>query len=341
MKFNLINKYEDWEALKTEWDELLKNSICRYPFLEFWYSQNWWQTLGGGEWPAENSELKIITARENDQLIGIAPLFSSFKDGSPMALRFIGQVEITDYLDFIALPSSLEAFLSGMLDFIDTKSEFETKRLELVNFRDDSPSTTLFEELCRQKGRSVNSEVLQPAPTIFLPSTWDDYLQGLSKKQRHEVRRKERNLERDFEAELIFSNECCDLDVEIVNFIAMMANEEEKQKFLTPLMEKSMIEMAKAAQKASCLSLASLYLNGEQAAAYLNFIRDDRIWVYNTGWNPKFSNASPGWALLTKLIQWGIENGMKEVDLMRGDEDYKYRFGASDRQVLQIVSDRP
>ena len=341
MKFNLINKYEDWEALKTEWDELLKNSFCRYPFLEFWYLQNWWQTLGGGEWPAENSELKIITARENDQLIGIAPLFSSFKDGSPMALRFIGQVEITDYLDFIALPSSLEAFLSGMLDFIDTKSEFETKRLELVNFRDDSPSTTLFEELCRQKGRSVNSEVLQPAPTIFLPSTWDDYLQGLSKKQRHEVRRKERNLERDFEAELIFSNECCDLDVEIVNFIAMMANEEEKQKFLTPLMEKSMIEMAKAAQKASCLSLASLYLNGEQAAAYLNFIRDDRIWVYNTGWNPKFSNASPGWALLTKLIQWGIENGMKEVDLMRGDEDYKYRFGASDRQVLQIVSDRP
>lgn len=341
MKFNLINKYEDWEALKTEWDELLKNSICRYPFLEFWYSQNWWQTLGGGEWPAENSELKIITARENDQLIGIAPLFSSFKDGSPMALRFIGQVEITDYLDFIALPSSLEAFLSGMLDFIDTKSEFETKRLELVNFRDDSPSIALFEGLCRQKGRIVDSEVLQPAPTIFLPSTWDDYLQGLSKKQRHEVRRKERNLERDFEAELIFSNECCDLDVEIVNFIAMMANEEEKQKFLTPLMEKSMIEMAKAAQKASCLSLASLYLNGEQAAAYLNFIRDDRIWVYNTGWNPKFSNASPGWALLTKLIQWGIENGMKEVDLMRGDEDYKYRFGASDRQVLQIVSDRP
>lgn len=341
MKFNLINKYEDWEALKTEWDELLKNSICRYPFLEFWYLQNWWQTLGGGEWPAENSELKIITARENDQLIGIAPLFSSFKDGSPMALRFIGQVEITDYLDFIALPSSLEAFLSGMLDFIDTKSEFETKRLELVNFRDDSPSIALFEELCRQKGRTVDSEVLQPAPTIFLPNTWDDYLQGLSKKQRHEVRRKERNLERDFEAELIFSNECCDLDVEIVNFIAMMANEEEKQKFLTPLMEKSMIEMAKAAQKASCLSLASLYLNGEQAAAYLNFIRDDRIWVYNTGWNPKFSNASPGWALLTKLIQWGIENGMKEVDLMRGDEDYKYRFGASDRQVLQIVSDRP
>ena len=31
---------------------------------------------------------------------------------------------------------------------------------------------------------------------------------------------------------------------------------------------------------------------------------------------------------------------MKEVDLMRGDEDYKYRFGASDRQVLQIISDR-
>jgi len=340
MKFNLINKYEDWEAIKNEWDELLKSSFCQYPFLEFWYLQNWWQTLGGGEWPAENSELKIIIARENDKLIGIAPLFSSSKDGSPKALRFIGQVEITDYLDFIALPSSLEAFLSGMLDFIDSSPEFETKRLELANFRDDSPSNALLEELARRKGRTVDSEVLQPAPTIFLPSTWEDYLQGLSKKQRHEVRRKERNLERDFEAELIFSNECCDLDVEMVNFIAMMRNEEEKRKFLSPLMETALIDTAKAAQKAACLSLASLYLNGEQAAAYLNFIKDDRIWVYNTGWNPNFSNASPGWALLTKLIQWGIENGMKEVDLMRGDEDYKYRFGASDRHVSQIVSDR-
>lgn len=339
MKFNLINNYEDWESINNEWDELLKSSFAQYPFLEFWYLQNWWQTLGGGEWSPENSELKIITARENDKLIGIAPLFSSFKDGSPKALRFIGQVEITDYLDFIALPSSLEAFLSGMLDYIDTNPEFETKRLELANFRDDTPSIALFEELSRQKGRTVDSEVLQPAPTIILPSTWEDYLQNLSKKQRHEVRRKERNLERDFEAELIFSNECCDLDVEMLNFIAMMRNEDDKAKFLSPLMETALIDMAKAAQKAGCLSLASLYLNGEQAAAYLNFIKDDRIWVYNTGWNPKFSDSSPGWALLTKLIQWGIENGMKEVDLMRGDEGYKYRFGASDRQVLQIVSD--
>jgi CelD/BcsL family acetyltransferase involved in cellulose biosynthesis len=38
--------------------------------------------------------------------------------------------------------------------------------------------------------------------------------------------------------------------------------------------------------------------------------------------------------LLAKMITWAIEKGLTEVDMMRGDEVYKYRFGGIDRHVV-------
>jgi CelD/BcsL family acetyltransferase involved in cellulose biosynthesis len=46
---------------------------------------------------------------------------------------------------------------------------------------------------------------------------------------------------------------------------------------------------------------------------------------------------SPGWVLLARQIEWAISAGFKEVDLMRGDEGYKYQFGGVDRFVWRAV----
>jgi CelD/BcsL family acetyltransferase involved in cellulose biosynthesis len=40
--------------------------------------------------------------------------------------------------------------------------------------------------------------------------------------------------------------------------------------------------------------------------------------------------------LLAKVIIWAIEHGLAEVDMMRGDEVYKYRFGGIDRHVVSF-----
>ncbi len=340
MELTLITSENEWKSLRPEWDQLVARSFRAYPFSEFWYLFNWWQTLGGGEWLVENSSPQIITAREDDVLVGIAPMFSSQKPGSELALRFIGQIEVTDYLDFICLPDKLETFLSHILDFIDESSNFKTKRLELANILEGSPSVAIMERLCLKKQRNFEVSVLQPSPGIRLPSTWEGYLQTLSKKQRHEVRRKERNTERDYRAELVFVQDSVDIDSEMKRFIELMRHDQQKVEFLTPLTEQYLLGLGKAAQEAGRLNLASLMLDGEQAASYLNFIFDNKLWVYNTGWDPEFSNASPGWALLVKLIRWAIENGLVEVDLMRGGEEYKYRFGGVDRHVVQVVVDR-
>lgn len=40
--------------------------------------------------------------------------------------------------------------------------------------------------------------------------------------------------------------------------------------------------------------------------------------------------------LLLYLIEHAIQNGRREFDFLRGNEEYKYRMGGQDRPVIEI-----
>ena len=115
-----------------------------------------------------------------------------------------------------------------------------------------------------------------------------------------------------------------------------MANDPEKDAFLTDIMINQMRESIHTAFNSGWLQLAFLEFGGVKAAGYLNFDDLNKIWVYNSGIDFDFYDLSPGWVLLAYLIQWSIEHGRSELDFMRGDEIYKYRFGGQDRFVLRV-----
>jgi CelD/BcsL family acetyltransferase involved in cellulose biosynthesis len=56
--------------------------------------------------------------------------------------------------------------------------------------------------------------------------------------------------------------------------------------------------------------------------------------------NRDFYEYSPGWVLLGYLLRWANEQGRSEFDFMRGNEEYKYRFGAIDRSVVRACLTR-
>jgi CelD/BcsL family acetyltransferase involved in cellulose biosynthesis len=102
-------------------------------------------------------------------------------------------------------------------------------------------------------------------------------------------------------------------------------------------MRQQMTKTIHCAFDEGCLQLSFLEIDGKKAAAYLSFDYLDRIWVYNSGLDRQFMEYSPGWVLLAYLLRWSNENHRSEFDFMRGDEDYKYRFGAIDRFVVRAV----
>jgi CelD/BcsL family acetyltransferase involved in cellulose biosynthesis len=339
MEFSLYKNFSDLAALAGDWNALLAESITHIPFLRYEYLSAWWATRGGGEWP--ESELAIVTANQDGRLAGIAPLFSTDnRDGEP-ALLLLGSIEISDYLDIIVRPADLSIFLPGMLDFIAQPAGPDWRLLDWHNLPEASPTLPVLRAEAEKRGWAFSLERTYHVPSIPLTGDFDTYLAGIDKKQRHEIRRKMRRAEESGHAvRWYIVEDGSSLEAEVQAFLELMAEDPQKAAFLTPAMRTTLHIIMRCAVEKGCLQLAFLEINGERAAAYLSFDYLDRIWVYNSGLDRKFQEYSPGWVLLGYLLKWANEHGRREFDFMRGNEDYKYRFGAVDRHVVRLTIDR-
>lgn len=338
MKLTIHNTFPE-PTFMPDWNALLAESITNVPFLRYEYLAAWWQTLGGGEW--KDAAPSVVTAHEADRLIGIAPLFQTInRDGLP-ALMLVGSIEISDYLDLIVRPADLSRFLGGLLDELASQPPEAWSVLDWYNLPDTSPTLPALKAEASNRGWTCAEEIYKPTPSIPLPGDWETYLSGIDKKQRHEIRRKMRRAEESGHAvRWYIVDDESRLDGEIDGFLTLMANDPEKAAFLSDAMRAQMRATAHSAFRNGFLQLAFMEVNGEKAAGYFNIDYGNKIWVYNSGLDRKFMELSPGWVLLGYLLQWANEHKRAEFDFMRGDEDYKYKFGGQNRHVLRVSVSR-
>jgi CelD/BcsL family acetyltransferase involved in cellulose biosynthesis len=326
--------HKDFSEITPEsWNGLAEQSIADTPFSRHEYLSQWWKTLGGGEW--QHAELILVSATENDQLIGIAPLFIADYDGQ-RALMLVGSIEISDYLDLIVHERDVPRFVSGLFDFL---SSFDDRwsALDWYNLPDASPTLAALKAEAEKRGWTHHEEVYRPTPRIPLNGSFEDYLSRIDKKQRHEIRRKMRRAaESDKTVRFYIVNGTEDIDSEIEAFFNLMIQSPEKEQFLHPAMREQLTATFQNAHTHGYLWLAFLEIEGATTAASLNFDYKNKLWGYNSGVSSEHRELSPGWVLLAHTIQWCCENGRYEFDFMRGDEEYKYRFGGVNQYVMRV-----
>ena len=335
MEFTHLTEFTD--SLIQEWRSLFDTGLTKVPFLRPEYLQTWWQTRGGGEWP-ETAQLVLISACENGKLVGLAPCFVAEREGK-RSLLLLGAIEISDYLDLIVSASQVEEFASGLLNYIKTElaTKYSLQQIELDNILEPSPTIPALQQASLALGLKIDVSPLQRAPYIPLNGDYEEYLARLDKKQRHEIRRKMRRmLELPEPTRWYIVSDPATLDEEIEAFLQLMAFDPEKQAFLTDKMKEQMRSSMRDAFKAGYLQLAFMCIGDARVASYLNYDFGNRIYVYNSGINPQYFEHSPGWVLLGHLLKWANENSRFEFDFMRGTEDYKYKFGGVDRQVMRV-----
>jgi CelD/BcsL family acetyltransferase involved in cellulose biosynthesis len=331
--------HQDFSEISEEdWNTLVEQSIADTPFSRHEYLSEWWKTLGGGEW--KNAELVLVSAREGNQLVGIAPLFITEYDGQ-RALMLAGSIEISDYLDLIVREADLPRFLSALLDFLGSRDAGNWSAIDWYNLPDSSPTLAALKAESERRGWTHHEEIYRPTPRIALNGSFDEYLSRVDKKQRHEIRRKMRRAaesEKDVRFHVI--DRTADIESEINAFFDLMVQDRNKEQFLHPEMREQMSVTIRNAFQRGYLWLAFLEVEGAKAAASLNFDYRNKLWGYNSGVGREHMELSPGWVLLAYVIQWCSENGRSEFDFMRGDEEYKYRFGGVNRYVMRSRSIR-
>ena len=229
-------------------------------------------------------------------------------------LSLVGDEDLTDYHS--PLGAGAGALLGGYLNDLPPGTRFRF---------DSLPSEAAAELAAGING--VEAVRHGAAFRIDLPASFDDFLAGLSKKERHELRRKYRRFEEVLGRPRLLGGTPDPVGV-FVELHRLAAGR--KGKFMTAKRESFFRELALLpATRVDILA-------GEAetpVAASIGFQDDRAYYLYNSAYDPRVAASSPGMVLLWKLFESAIEGGSVLFDFLKGDEDYKLRLGAQPRPL--------
>ena len=333
---------DGFAALKSEWNKLLERSRYNTVFLTYEWQTTWWECLGEGD-------LWIVAFRreDTDELVGIAPLYlvtpSAGDWTDKRKFNLVGCIEVSDYLDVIVMKGWEPQVYRAFYGWLCSNDAPAWDVLDLCNLPQESLTYQEFQKVIDPATFTVEIKQEDVAPQFALPLRYESYLQDqVEKKQRHEIRRKQRRAERETTVNFYYVEPQDNLVAEIDDFVALQqASREDKAEFMTPEMRHFFGVMAQRMQDMGWLRLCFLTLNGEKTAALLGFEYNNRYLLYNSGYDPDaFPHLSPGWVLVAYAIQYAIAVGNDVFDFMQGDEEYKYRFGSQDYAVMRVLVSR-
>ncbi|OGO20128.1 MAG: hypothetical protein A2Z15_03015 [Chloroflexi bacterium RBG_16_50_11] len=284
--------------------------------------QVWWQVFGDGV------KTYIRTIKQGDKVIGIAPLM--IKDG---AACLIGNTDVCDYLDFIVTPGKEQDFFSVLLD--DLKKN-NIKSLDLRHVRPDSTVLNDLVLLAEERKCGIVNEKEAVSFEMDLPASFDEYLERLSTKQRHEVRRKMRRLMEEGEIEYRFIEKDIELPAAVETFFKMFVESRpDKAAFLTEQMKSYFKLLVDRMADIGLVKLGVLELDKKPVAEIMCFDYNDCIYLYNSGYDPQYVSLSTG--LLSKVfaIKDSIEKGKKRFDFLKGAETYKGHLGGKEMPLYR------
>jgi CelD/BcsL family acetyltransferase involved in cellulose biosynthesis len=312
--------------VRAEWTGLLSQTADPIPFVTPAWQDVWLRHFQQGR------ATRILTARDGERLVGVAPMLC---DGTKA--EFVGHYSICDYMDVVAAPGFEQQFCSLVLDHLAADGITE---LDLRGIRDSSPTLVALTAAAPQSGFIAKPEDEALSPRVELPDAWEGYLNALSKKDRHEMRRKMRRLESgggDVEMQVITepAEACARLDT---LFHLMRISNHHKEEFLDrPGMEAFFRDMTETMAREGMVRFYFLTFDGQPVASVLNFDVGGQLYMYNSGYDPQYSHYAVGLMSKAMLIRDAIEQGRHSVDFMLGDESYKYDLGGKDQQVHRVV----
>jgi CelD/BcsL family acetyltransferase involved in cellulose biosynthesis len=277
----------------------------------------WWQNFGS------ESELYLRAIRHNGQILGVAPL--QLRDG---IASIIGSVNVCDYQDFVVSPGRENEFYQALIEDL---SQGNIKRLHLETIRPDSKIVQYLMPLAQKLGFKIDYHQSDVSSDLLLPATWDDYLTVLDGKQRHEIKRKIRNLQEAVVTNFHTITDKAGLLKATDEFLKLFPESRgDKAEFMTAEMQNYFRSLGGTLADTGLLRYASLDLNGKPIAMVMYFDYLDNYYLYNSAYDPAYRSLSVGIISKAMCINDAIEKGKKKFDFLKGAEVYKSYLGGQE-----------
>lgn len=309
-----------FSVLDQLWNEYGQVWKWHNPFITPPWLKSWWHVY------RSTNKLLLVRISRDGKVIGIAPLM--VVDNTA---RIIGSADLCDTGDLIIAPHEEKQFFAGLLDFLESH---QISRLLLEPVRPDSTVYAIASGKVRTAGWSCSTAPLDRMLEMALPPSWQEYLAGLSSKQRHEVRRKLRRLNEMGDIVLSDVGSASETEAAMTQFIQLFrSSRKDKDAFMNESRERFFRRLADELFAAGMLRLQEVSINNVLAAVVFCIEYANRLYLYNNGYNPEFRPASIGLMSKVLSIQAAIKANLAVYDFLGGTERYKYQLGG--REVMR------
>jgi len=328
----LIQSDEEFDSLKTEWEELYKTSGLGNPFLSYAWAKAWRSSL------CPESRLFILTYRRFGKLNGILPLRLENRFGIRV-LRFLVDGR-ADYLSALHNPSDQES-----ARILYRALAQRQKAWDLAIFRNWNDAILDLDPTLLPRTLLHESEAVIPAPYLALPEDWTELIRSGPPMLRQSKRKASRFARDGGTVELV-----CGAEPRMVNTITehFSAIESQSWKFGTSAVrfqseaDKRMLRMLLAPSALpNVIEIWLAFLHENPVAFLLNFKMANRTCYYQGAFDKRTSKLSPGAVLHYHAIKRSWEMGLREYDFMMGDEPWKQGWTNNERLLQQHVVYQP
>jgi CelD/BcsL family acetyltransferase involved in cellulose biosynthesis len=309
MSIEVITAPEELDALAPAWLDLCRKTQVT-PFQTPMWLLPWWRNFG-------SNDLTVIVSRDGDRIDAIAPLYILRDDESDESLGMFLGTGISDYLDVIGDASLV----------IDEMSKLNCQLWDLQQLQ---PSSSMLAAPLPD-GFSESVEDQEACPVLSLSGAFETLgSTHFQKKLRYYRRALERTGEVRIETPTAET-----LDDLLTSLFDLHAARWKRRDLPGVLADDASQAFHRDAAcrmlDAGMLRMYATRINDRIVAVFYGFALNGIVYYYLSGYDPGLEKLSIGTILVAHAVEQAVRNGATAFDFLRGAEEYKYAWGATDR----------
>jgi CelD/BcsL family acetyltransferase involved in cellulose biosynthesis len=318
IRFEEINSIQGLNSIRKEWSSLWMRCPSSTPFQSPEWLIPWWRHLG-------YDELFCVALWHGQTLVGLVPLAIT-NQGTERTVLLLG-TGVTDYLDGLWDPAYEEEAIKVFVTHL-TAQHF---RWDVCDFQELRPSSPLLKDCEILSHFSEEILIQENCPVLSLQeSAGKKPLLSRLKDYRYFLRKIEKLGRVQF-----LSPENSSL-AELLESLFRLHRARWAAKGCFGVLADRPIQFFHAEASVGLLQrgllrLCGLRLEGRIVAIFYGFADKTRIYFYLGGFDPSLEHLSLGTIMVGHVIEEALHEGVQEFDFLRGQENYKYKWGAVDR----------
>lgn len=339
MQIHTVCDARGFLGLKECWNQLAAGN----PFRSWEWMHSWWHTLGG----ASHHQLMLLKVCDaGGQVIGLAPWYVDRTLARGNVIRMLGSGKATsDYQDILCVASAESDVASALASWLTNSGgnasspKLHWDLLDVDGVSSGTGCVPQLMHLLEQQGCTVEKSAAESCWRIQLGNGWDNYLAGLKSDYRYKLRKLSRRYIDS--GRLVWSH--AETDSERLRYLESLYRLHTARRqslgcsgcFAFPGFAEFMQHVGELFADKQQLWLTQLEIDGEVVANAIAIHAGDTAYLYQSGFDPQWSQANPGWLQSMCLIRDAIDHGCQVFDFLRGDEPYKKHLGGEPESLFR------